>query len=204
LKAAEAGVTLTEQGHVRVDARLRTGNPRVYAVGDVTGLSAFTHLGGVQGAAAAVDALLGVRRRIDYDAVPAVTFTDPEVARVGLTEAEAHDRHGDAVRVRMLGHEHVDRAVADERTEGFTMLILGRRARIVGATVVAPRAGETIAHLATAVRLGWTASQYAATVHPYPTYADGPWNAALEDVYAGLGTSRVVRPLLRVRRRVRR
>ncbi|NUP36308.1 MAG: FAD-dependent oxidoreductase [Streptomyces sp.] len=200
-----AGVELTAQGHVRVDGRLRTGNPRIYAAGDVTGRSAFTHLGGTQGAAAATDALLGVRRRIDYGAVPWVTFTDPEVARVGLTAEEARARHGSRARVRTLDHERVDRAVADGRTEGFTSLVLDPRGRIVGATVVAPRAGETIAHLAAAVRLGWTPSQYAKTVHPYPTYADGPWHAALLDVYDRLARNKtVVGGLMALRRRARR
>ncbi|MFH0241455.1 dihydrolipoyl dehydrogenase family protein [Streptomyces sp. HK10] len=200
-----AGVELTGRGHVRVDDRLRTANPRVYAAGDVTGRSAFTHLGGVQGAAAATDALLGVRRRIGYDAVPQVTYTDPEIARVGLTADEARERFGDAVRVRSLDHDRVDRAVADGRTEGLTTLVLGPRGRVVGATVVAPRAGETIAHLASAVRLGWTASEYARTVHPYPTYADGPWHAALADVHARLARgSRATGALLTLRRKVRR
>ncbi|MBS2963557.1 FAD-dependent oxidoreductase [Actinocrinis puniceicyclus] len=198
-----AGVRTDERGGLQVDARLRTSNRRIYAAGDVSGSSAFTHLAGVQAATAVSAMLLGVRRRIDEHAVPSVTFTDPEVAQVGVTEQEAHARHG-PVRVRDLEHERVDRAVADGRTEGFTRLVLGRRGRIVGATVVAPRAGETIAHLAAAVRHGWSASQYAATIHPYPTYADGPWNAALAeaaDRLAAPGTGRVVRFLLGARRR---
>lgn len=200
-----AGVELTGRGEVRVDDRLRSTNPRIYAAGDVTGRSAFTHLGGVQGGAAAVDALLGVRQPIDYGAVPWVTFTDPEVARVGLSAEQARERHGGRARVRHLGDDRVDRAVADGRTEGFTSLVLGPRGRIVGATVVSPRAGETIAHLAAAVRLGWTASQYAETVHPYPAYTDGPWHAALGEVYDRLTRAdRATGALLRLRRAVRR
>lgn len=192
-----AGVELNERGEVGTDDRLRTSNPRVYAAGDVTGKSAFTHLAGVQAASAATDALLGVRRGIDYDAVPWVTYTDPEVARVGLTSAAG-------ARTLTVDHDRVDRAVADGRTDGFTSLVLDGRGRIAGATVVAPRAGETIAHLATAVRLGWTPSQYARTVHPYPGYTDGPWQAALTDVYARLTAHRrITGALLGVRRRVR-
>ncbi|MEW2173745.1 FAD-dependent oxidoreductase [Streptomyces sp. NPDC007027] len=198
-----AGVELTETGHVRTDARLRTANHRIYAAGDVTGRSAFTHLGGTQGGAAAVDALLGVRRPIDYRAVPRVTYTDPEIARVGLTSDEAHAKYGDRARVHTLDNDRVDRAVADGRTEGFTTLVLGPRGKIVGATVVSPRAGETIAHLAAAVRLGWTPSDYARTVHPYPTYADGPWHTALTDVYARLARgSGPISALLKLRRGV--
>ncbi|MDB1088746.1 FAD-dependent oxidoreductase [Streptomyces sp. ACA25] len=200
-----AGVERAEAGHVRTDRRLRTTNHRIYAAGDVTGRSAFTHLGGVQGAAAAADALLGVRRPLDYGAVPRVTYTDPEIAGVGLTAGEARERFGDAVRVHTLHNDRIDRAVSDGRTEGFTTLVLGPRGRIVGATVVSPRAGETIAHLAAAVRRGWTPSAYARTVHPYPTYADGPWHAALTDVYARLDRAGgVVGGLLKLRRGVRR
>jgi pyruvate/2-oxoglutarate dehydrogenase complex dihydrolipoamide dehydrogenase (E3) component len=97
----------------------------------------------------------------------------------------------------------VDRAVADHRTDGFTQLVLGPRGRIIGATVVCPRAGETIAHLAAAARHGWTASQYARTIHPYPAYTDGPWNAALAEVSERLtapATRRAVKVLLRLSR----
>ncbi|MFE0642051.1 dihydrolipoyl dehydrogenase family protein [Streptomyces sp. NPDC058877] len=200
-----AGVELTETGHVRTDGRLRTANHRIYAAGDVTGRSAFTHLGGTQGAAAVTDALLGVRRPIDHRAVPWVTYTDPEIARVGLTTDEARERYGDTARVHTLENDRVDRAVADGRTEGFTTLVLGPRGKIVGATVVSPRAGETIAHLAAAVRLGWMPSDYARTVHPYPTYADGPWHAALADVHTRLARgSGAIRALLGLRRRLSR
>lgn len=200
-----AGVELTDTGDVRTDGRLRTTNHRIYAAGDVTGRSAFTHLGGTQGGSAATDALLGVRRAIDYRAVPWVTFTDPEVARVGLTADEARETYGDGARLHTLENDRVDRAVADGRTEGFTTLVLGPRGKIVGATVVSPRAGETIAHLAAGVRLGWTPSDYARTVHPYPTYADGPWHTALADVYARLARgSGPIGALLKLRRAVRR
>ncbi|WP_415949125.1 dihydrolipoyl dehydrogenase family protein [Streptomyces sp. KLOTTS4A1] len=193
-----AGVRLDGSGLLRLDARLRTTNPRVYAAGDVTGRSASTHLAATQGASAVTDALLGVRRRIDHGAVPQVTYTDPEVARVGLTAAEG-------ARTLVLEHDRVDRAVAEGRTDGCTVLVLDARGRIAGATVVAPRAGEIIAHLATAVRLGLTPARFARTVHPYPTYADGPWHAALTEVYARLARGRrVTGALLGLRRAVRR
>lgn len=202
-----AGIEVTERGHVRVDSRLRTINRRIYAAGDVTGLSAFTHLAGVQGAAAATDALLGVRRRIDYRAVPWVTFTDPELARVGLTAAEAAERYGSGARSWTYPHERVDRAVADNQTRGFTRLVADPRGRIVGASIIAPRAGELIAELATAVRRGQRPAELARTVHPYPTYGDGPWHAALTEVYRRLSlppTSAAINALLRLRRKVHR
>ncbi|MER7461126.1 FAD-dependent oxidoreductase [Micromonospora sp. NPDC126480] len=186
LGLAAAGVRCDERGHVVIDDRLRTSNRRIYAAGDVTGTLPFTHVAGVQGSYAATNALLGLRRRVDYAAVPWVTFTDPEVAHVGATLAQARRRHGDRVHARRLAHEHVDRAVTDGRTDGFTNLVIGPGGRLLGATVVAPRAGESIAELAAAIRRGAKARDVAGTVHAYPTYADGPWNATLAQVRADL------------------
>jgi pyruvate/2-oxoglutarate dehydrogenase complex dihydrolipoamide dehydrogenase (E3) component len=200
-----AGVATDDAGHVTVDARLRTANPRVYAAGDVTRLSAFTHLAGVQAASAVLHALLGTGRRVGYAAVPWVTFTDPEVARVGLTYSEARRQYGGRAREQTLGHDRVDRAVAEDRADGFTRLVFGPHGRLAGATVVAPRAGETIAELATAVRTGATAGDLAATVHPYPTYADGPWLAALAEGdrrLAAPGMRRLVNVLAGARRTI--
>ncbi len=182
LDPAAAGVALDDEGHVRVDATLRTSNPRVWAAGDLTAVSRWTHTAGVHAATAAVNAVLGLRRGIDTTAVPRVTFTDPEVAAVGVpTWAGAGVR---APRTVTRRAERIDRAVAEGRTEGFARLALGPRSRIVGATVVGPRAGEALAELTLAVRTGLRTTDLAATVHPYPTHADGPWNAALDDVWA--------------------
>ena len=111
------------------------------------------------------------------EGLPWVTFTDPEVARVGLTVAEASARFGRAV-VRRVPAGHVDRAVADGRTEGFTVLVGDPKERLVGATVVSPHAGETVAELAAVIRRGGSMSGIAGTVHPYPSYGDGVWAAA--------------------------
>lgn len=186
LGLAAAGVRCDERGHVVIDDRLRTSNRRIFAAGDVTGKLPFTHVAGVQGGYAATNALLGLRRRVDYAAVPWVTFTDPEVAHVGATLAQARRRHGERVHSRRLAHEHVDRAVTDGRTDGFTHLVIGPGGRLLGATVVSPRAGESIAELAAAIRRGAKVRDVAGTVHAYPTYADGPWNATLAQVRADL------------------
>ena len=186
----EAGVTLDGRGFVEVDDTLRTSNPRIWAAGDVTPVSGFTHTAGVHGATAATNATLGLRRRVDLTAVPRVTYTDPEVAAVGVpTWAEDGEP---APRTVTRQHLRVDRAVVEGRTEGFTRLALGRRSRLVGATVVGPRAGETLAELTLAVRRGLTTGDIAGTTHPYPTYGDGPWNAAIADV-----KGRLSNPLLR-------
>lgn len=186
LGLAAAGVRCAERGHVVIDDLMRTSNRRIFAAGDVTGTLPFTHVAGVQGGYAATNALLGLRRRIDYAAVPWVTFTDPEVARVGATLAQARHRHGSRARAERLDHDHVDRAITDGRTDGFTQLVSGPGGRLLGATVVSPRAGETIAELAAAIRRGAKVRDVASTVHPYPTYADGPWNASLAQLRADL------------------
>lgn len=181
-----AGVRCAEQGQIVIDDLMRTSNRRIYAAGDITGTLPFTHVAGVQGGYAATNALLGLRRRIDYAAVPWVTFTDPEVARVGATLAQARQRHGTRARAERLSHDHVDRAITDGRTDGFTQLVSGPGGRLLGATVVSPRAGETIGELAAAIRRGAKVRDVASTVHPYPTYADGPWNASLAQLRADL------------------
>ncbi|WP_228718100.1 dihydrolipoyl dehydrogenase family protein [Kitasatospora acidiphila] len=203
----QAGVLTDERGLIRADARLRTANPRIHAAGDVTGRMPYTHVAGVQAADAVLGALLGLRPRLDYGAVPYVVFTDPEVAQVGPTAEQAARVHGPGVRTRLLAHEEMDRAVTEDATDGFTQLVLDPRGRILGATVVGPRAGEAIVELAHAVRLRWTPRRLAATVHPYPTHADGPWLAALEEVHRALAAPRsrvFTGSLLRLRRGVLR
>ncbi len=178
-----AGVGLDERGMVKVDRTLRTTNLRIWAAGDLTGHPQFTHLAGVHGSLAATNAVLGLRRTVSADAVPRVTFTDPEVAAVGVCSRQ---QPGARFRTVTRSHADVDRAVAEGRTDGFTRLVLDSRHRVVGATVVGPRAGEALAELGLAVTSGMTTSNLAGTIHAYPTYADGSWNASIEDVQGRL------------------
>ena len=192
------GVELDETGHIATDARMGTSNPRIWAAGDVTTNPDFTHLAGVHASVAAANAVLGLSRQVS-GTVPRVTFTSPEVASVGVTAADPRLKH----RARTVWHEHLDRAVTDDATAGFTRLILDKRGKIVGGTIVGPRAGESLAELALAVQHGLTASDVAGTTHAYPTYADGVWNAAVADVRANLEAPlmrRAIRVLVRVRR----
>lgn len=184
-----AGVATDERGFVRVDATLRTSNRRIRAAGDVAGLPAFTHLAGVGGSLAATNAVLGLRRRLDLTAVPRVTFTDPEVAAVGVSPNDA-ERLGLTVREVTLAD--TDRAIADGRTVGFARLVVDARGRVRGAAIVGPRAGETLGEASLAVAQGLTTSALGAVTHAYPTYSDALWNAAIADVRA-----RLERPTLR-------
>jgi len=192
------GVDTDERGHVRVDEHLRTTNPRIWAAGDVTGHPQFTHVAGVHGATAASNAVLGIRRAAEVTAVPRVTYTSPEVAAVGRPAGSP------GTTARTLHHDEVDRAIVEGRISGFTRLVLDRRGRVVGATVVGPRAGETLAELTLAVRRGLRARDLAGVMHPYPTWGDGPWNAAVAEVREQLAAPvarRAARGLAAVRRR---
>lgn len=192
------GVQLDDRGHVLTDDRMRTHDPRIWAAGDVTANPQFTHLAGVHSSVAASNAVLGVRRTVSAT-VPRVTFTSPEVAAVGLTEADT----GKGQRTRTVQHEHVDRAVTDQQTRGFTRLIIDRSGKILGGTIVGPRAGESLAELTLAVQKELTTSDIAGTTHPYPTYADGVWNAAVADVRDKLSAplmSRATQALVWLRR----
>ncbi len=193
-------VELDATGHVVVDAHLQAADRHVWAAGDVTARSRFTHTAGVHASIAASNAVLGLRRSIGPGTPPRVTFTQPEVAAVGVGAAQAER---DGLTVRQVEHEDVDRAVAERHVAGFSRLVLDGKGRIVGATIVGPRAGESLGEAALAVQQGVRARDLAGTVHAYPTYSDGIWNAAVADVRAGLArpTARRVTGLLgRVRR----
>lgn len=179
-----AGVQLDERGSVATDDALRTSNRRVWAAGDVTGAPFFTHVAGMHGSVAASNAVLGLRRTVD-PVVPRVTYTSPEVASVGVSPAAAREQ---GLTVRRVAHRTVDRAVAEDVTEGSTSIVLDGRRRVVGAVVVGPRAGETLGELTLAVRKGLSSSDLAGTTHAYPTYNDAVADAALEDVRSRLAS----------------
>ena len=193
------GVELDERGFVVVDRHLRTTNPRIWAAGDLTGHPQFTHVAGVHGSLAASNAVLGVRRAVETSAVPRVTYTHPEVAAVGVDTG----RERDGIRILTLDHRHVDRAVTEDLIDGVTRLAIDGKGRIIGATVVGPRAGETLGELAIAVRRGLRTRDLAGITHAYPTWNDGPWNAAIADVREQLdrpATRRALHTLARTRR----
>ena len=179
----EAGVELTERGHIKVDAKLRTTADGIYAVGDVNGLLPFTHSANEQGILVGRMAS-GVRMTWKFNAgrVPWTTFTSPEVARVGVTEAQAPK----GSRVAYLPMAENDRAIAEGRTEGCVKLIAAPRrflrnaggGQIVGATIVGDRAGEMIHEPARAMLTNMFAGRLAQLAHAYPTWSVGVQKAA--------------------------
>jgi pyruvate/2-oxoglutarate dehydrogenase complex dihydrolipoamide dehydrogenase (E3) component len=193
------GVRRDGRGNVVVDSKLRTSNPRIWAAGDVTGLPQFTHTAGVNASVAATNAILGLTRKVDTVAIPRVTFTHPEVGAVGLQSKDAvTSRH----RIIFREHEHVDRAVTEAQTAGYTQLVVDKRGRVLGGTVVGPRAGETLGEISLAVKNRLTTSQIAGTTHAYPTYNDGLWNVAVADVRHRLGSG-PIQIAMRALRRIR-
>jgi pyruvate/2-oxoglutarate dehydrogenase complex dihydrolipoamide dehydrogenase (E3) component len=174
-----AGVELNRLGFLRIDDSLRTTNRRIWAAGDVTGHPQFTHVAGVHASVAASNAVLGLNRKVEVATIPRVTFTQPELAAVGVDTESSDETSG---KVLQILNSEVDRAIAECSTAGFTKVAVNSKGRIVGATVVAPRAGEMLAELTLAVRLGLRTRDLASTIHPYPTFSDGPWKVAIADV----------------------
>lgn len=173
----ELGVEFDSKGHIVTNDRLETDVRGVYAVGDVTGKLPFTHAADEMGRLASGNALKkGPRGRFRTSWIPWATFTNPEVARIGMTEAEAASHGG---RVAELPMAEMDRAITDGRTEGFVKLIAGPKlltrnafgGQMLGATIVAPRAGEMIHEIALAMRTKMFTGRLAQTVHAYPTWS---------------------------------
>lgn len=165
-----AGIKFGPKG-VEVDKGLRSSNRRVFAIGDVAGGPQFTHIAGYHAGIVIRSALLGLPVKVNYSALPWVTYVDPEVAHVGLTEAEARKCAG-SVTTLQESFKGNDRAQTERRTEGFIKIVLGRRGRILGATIVAPHAGEMIGLWGLAISRKLAISAIAGMIAPYPTLSE--------------------------------
>lgn len=168
-----AGVTLGKRSEITVNEFLETTNPDVYAAGDVIGDPMFVYAAAYGGALAAENALTGNRRSYDLTALPRVTFTDPAVASVGLTEAEARAR-GIEPLVAHLPLAYVPRALAARDTRGFVRLVADAATwKVVGAQILAAEAGDMIMEPALAIRHGLTIDDLTSAFHPYLTLSEG-------------------------------
>ncbi len=173
LGVAEAGVELSAEGGIVVDDRMRTSRPGVYAAGDVTGRDQFVYMAAYGAKIAAENALNGDARRYDATAMPSVVFTDPQVASVGLTEAEAGGQ-GMAVRTSLVPLDQVPRALAARDTRGLIKLVAeAGTGRLVGAHMLAPEAGDSIQTAALAIKAGLSVGELAQTIFPYLTTVEG-------------------------------
>ena len=182
----ELGIPLTPRKTVQTNAYLQTLYPNIYAVGDVAGPFQFTHTAAHQAWYAAVNALFGRFRKFkaDYSVIPWATFTDPEVARVGLSESEAKEQ-GVAYEVTKYGIDDLDRAIADGTAHGFVkVLTVPGKDKILGVTIVGEHAGDLLAEYVLAMKHGLGLNKILGTIHTYPTLAEankyvaGEWKRA--------------------------
>ena len=199
----KAGVTASPAG-IQTDTRLRTSNRRIFAIGDVAGRQQFTHIAAAHASIAIRNILFRLPARLDERATVRVTYTDPELAQIGLTEAEAVEKFGaDKIQLASWPLAENDRARAERRTEGLVKLVADRRGRLLGASILAPSAGEMIAVIAAAMAGNLKLAQLAGLVLPYPSYSEAIKRAAGNAFAARLFSPRVrqlVRLLLRLPR----
>jgi pyruvate/2-oxoglutarate dehydrogenase complex dihydrolipoamide dehydrogenase (E3) component len=201
------GVDVTPDGAVRVDPFLRTTGDHIFAAGDALGEPYLTHVAGHQALAAVANALFRARRRLDPTGMPLVVFTDPEIARTGLTEQAARAVLGAEPVVLRYDYDDLDRALTAGDPRGFAKLIATSRGQLVGATVVGTAAGESFSEVARLVRERRKVTDLAGGVQPYPTRAEGPAFAAREwwrIKYLTPRKVRLIRVLLAVLRAVDR
>ncbi len=192
-----AGVAHSEKG-IAVDRRLRTTNKRIFAVGDVAGGAQFTHLAAYHAGIVIRNAVFRLPAKVDLSALPWVTFTDPELAHVGLNEAAA--RAQGPIRILRWPLSENDRAQAEHRLDGFIKIIVTEKGRILGADIVGPAAGEMIHLWTLAVSQKMKIGAVAGMIAPYPTLAEIGKRAAGNYYLAKLfspGTKRLVRFLAR-------
>jgi len=179
-----AGVTYSPRG-IQVDDRLRTNVPHIFAAGDVLGREQFSHVAGWQAFEATRNALLPGSDSGRANPMTWVTFTDPEVAQVGFSESEARKRLGESVTVTRWNIARVDRAKCDDEKDGFIKLISNDKGVLIGATIVAGRAGEMSGEMSLAVARGLSVGDVATAVHAYPTYT-----TALQQMASQVATRR--------------
>src|SRR5258708_7749765 len=180
---------------------MRTTAKHIYAAGDVVGGYQFSHFAGWQAFQAVRNALLPASSSGFTDLIPRVTFTDPEVAQVGPTEEQARSKFGNNLRVCYTKLSQVDRAVCENDGDGFIKIITKTDGTILGATIVAARAGETLSELIVAIKQRMKVADLAGTIHAYPTYSTGTQQLAADMMIEKLlsGTSgRIIRGLSKI------
>ncbi len=186
LEIGNAGLELNQNGTIPINAYLQTSQPHILACGDVTGPYQLTHAAGFQGWFCAMNALFGgiKRFKVNYSVMPWAVFTDPEIAHVGLTAADAEDQ-GIPHEITEYGIDDLDRAIADSEAHGFVKIVTKKGSdRILGATVVGHHAAELITEYVTAMKYGMGLRKILNTIHIYPTlaeanrYAAGNWQKA--------------------------
>ncbi|MCG8493149.1 MAG: FAD-dependent oxidoreductase [Sneathiellales bacterium] len=171
LNLEAAGVDYTKGG-ISVDDRLRTSNKKVFAIGDAAGSYQFTHVAGYHAGIVIRNALFRMPAKVNYSGLPWVTYTDPEIANVGLTEQQARERFGSDVEILTFPYAENDRARAERKTEGLVKAVVTKKGKILGAGIVGIQAGELIQPWALAISGGLKVSAMASFISPYPTLGE--------------------------------
>ena len=186
LNLEKAGVDL-DRGRIVVDDYLRTTNKKIYAAGDVNGKFQFTHMADYEAQIVLKNCFLfyPLTTKADYSVVPWATFTEPEVARVGMVEVEARQKYGDAVKIYKVPFDHNDRALAEGEPEGFAKIVLKGK-KILGVTIVGIHAGELLHEFVVAMKHGLSLAQLNEAIHVYPTLAKVTQALGTENTIEGL------------------
>jgi dihydrolipoamide dehydrogenase len=203
LKLEAARIMYDNKG-IQVNEHLQTSAPNILAIGDVIGGYLFTHIAAYQAGVAVRNALVPIRKKkVDYRVVPWCIFTDPEIARVGLTPDEAEKQHKH-IRIVKFPFADIDRAQAGSETTGFIKLVLvGKKEEIVGAHMVGAQAGELLGEIALAMQHHLTINDILNTIHAYPTMSTGIQQTAFEAYLHGASANsnrKIVRAVLNLRR----
>ena len=179
LNLAKAGVAVSDgaQPHIKVDKRLRSSNKKIFAIGDVNGGPQFTHAAGYQAGLVIRNILFFLPAKVNFAALPRVTYTNPELASVGLSEAEAREKYA-AIKVLRWPFEENDRARAEREMRGMVKIITTRNGRILGASIVGKGAGDLLAPWTMALAQGLPISAMAGVISPYPTRGEASKRAA--------------------------
>lgn len=186
---------------IKVDDRLRSSNRRVHVIGDAAGGAQFTHLAGYHAGIVIRSMLFGLPARAAGAHIPRATYTDPEIAQVGLTEDEAREQHGDRLEIARSDYGHNDRAQADRETAGF-IKVMAVRGRPVGVTIAGHQAGEHIAIWSLAISAKLKLSHVSGMVAPYPTYSELGKRAAGAYFFPKLFDNRNVKRVVRAVQRL--
>ena len=200
LDLAAAGISATPAG-ITTDKRLRTSTRNIFAIGDVTGRAQFTHMAGYHAGIVIRNMLFKLPARLNDSIIPWVTYSDPELAQVGLTEAAAADMWGGSnIQVMRVPLANIDRAIAERRREGMVKIVTHKNGRILGASILAPNAGEMILAWVLAISSEQKIGKMASLIAPYPTFGDASKQAAghfFTDKLFSQRTRRIVKFLLR-------
>jgi pyruvate/2-oxoglutarate dehydrogenase complex dihydrolipoamide dehydrogenase (E3) component len=195
----DAGIDHDRKG-IKVRSDLRTSNRRVYAIGDVIGGLQFTHVANYHAGLVIRSILFRLSAKPDNNQIPWVTYTEPELGQVGLTEAQAREKHGSRIQVLRWPYEENDRAQAERKTQGLIKMVADRKGRILGVSIAGAQAGEMMNTWSLAISQGMKVRDVTGYVSPYPTLTEIGKRAAISS-YAPMARSGWVRWLIGILRK---